>query len=67
MPVELAPSKRVKARKEHRCDYCGKRIYVDEEHTVSKLVEGGRAYTCGMRGRSPTGNDRALALHSPAQ
>ena len=45
MPVELAPSKRVKARKEHRCDYCGKRIYVDEEHTVSKLVEGGSAYT----------------------
>ena len=42
MPVELAPSKRVKARKEHRCDYCGKRIYVDEEHTVSKRVHMAR-------------------------
>ena len=37
----LTPPHRVKARKPHRCDWCGKRIEIGEEHTVSTNVGDG--------------------------
>jgi len=37
----LTPHHRVKARKPHRCDWCGKRIEIGEEHTVSTNVGDG--------------------------
>lgn len=36
--------KRVKARKEHNCDYCNKPIIVGEEHTVA-TYKGDYIYT----------------------
>ncbi|GAA6488445.1 hypothetical protein [Gordonibacter urolithinfaciens] len=45
MSTELTQSHRVKARKEHRCDWCGKKIAVGETYTSSAHVMDGRAYT----------------------
>lgn len=45
MVTELVSAHRVKARKEHRCNWCGKRIEVGEDHTATSLVYDGSAYT----------------------
>jgi len=37
----LTPPHRVKARKPHRCDWCGKLIETGEEHTASTNVGDG--------------------------
>ncbi len=37
--VTLKEPRRVKARKEHECDYCDKVIAVKEEHTVATYKE----------------------------
>lgn len=42
---ELTPKHRIKARKAHRCDWCGKPIAIGEEHAATSLVCDGRAYT----------------------
>lgn len=42
---ELAGKRRIKARKSHHCDWCGKAIDVGEEHGATALVSDGSAYT----------------------
>lgn len=41
----LEPTHRVKARKRHTCDWCGKLIEVGEEHGASAMARDGIAYT----------------------
>ena len=38
---EITPPHRVRARKQHRCSWCGKLIETGEEHTVSTNVGDG--------------------------
>lgn len=41
METTLREAREVRASKEHRCSWCGKRIFEGEEHTVTTLVGDG--------------------------
>jgi len=43
--VDTLVDKRVKARKEHSCDFCDKRIVKGEEYRYSKIVNDGDLYS----------------------
>lgn len=36
--------KRIRARKEHSCDYCEKKIVIGEEHEISTYASEGMVY-----------------------
>ena len=42
--MDILVDKRVKARKEHTCDFCNKKIPKGEEYRYSKIVNGGDLY-----------------------
>ena len=42
--MQILASKDRKARKEHRCDFCGETIKKGEVYDWSKLIEGGTLY-----------------------
>ena len=44
MMVTLRQPTRIKARKEHSCDYCDKKIFIGEEHTISTHKYDGLLY-----------------------
>lgn len=41
----LNPERRVKARKQHRCDWCNKKIAIGESHICSTYAAGGHVYS----------------------
>lgn len=43
--MDILVDKRVKARKEHTCDFCNKKIPKGEEYRYSKIVNGGDLYS----------------------
>lgn len=43
--MEVLSIKRVKARKPHRCDMCGKKIFIGEEYEAQNIVNCNEMYT----------------------